>query len=128
MEFVRLSEFEKDLKKLKKKYKTLSEDLVVLEKVLSVSASALPPQRVRISDLGIESPVIVKVKNFTSRSLKGKGARSGIRIIYAHFEEEERVEFIEMYYKGDKEVEDRERIKKYYTKNPNEPSEELRGP
>lgn len=123
MEFVRLSEFQKDFKKLKKKYKTLSEDIAVFEKVLSVSADPQPPQRIRISDLGIESPVVIKVKHFTCRSLKGKGARSGIRIVYAYFEHDERVEFVEMYYKGDKEVEDRQRIKKYYSKNQNYPSE-----
>jgi mRNA-degrading endonuclease RelE of RelBE toxin-antitoxin system len=104
MEFIFLPEFEKDLKKLKKKYKTLPDDLAVLEKVLSVSAEPQPPQRVQISSLGIESPVIVKVKHFTCRSLKGKGARSGIRIIYAYLQAEQRVEFVEMYFKYRKHV------------------------
>ena len=40
----------------------------------------------------------------------GKGAQTGIRVIYAYFEENDRIEFIEIYYKGDKENEDRERI------------------
>lgn len=48
------------------------------------------------------------------KSLKGKGVQSGIRVIYAYREEEDRVEFMELYYKGDKESEDRERILKHY--------------
>ena len=40
-----------------------------------------------------------------------KGAHSGIRIIYAYFPVDDRIEFVEIYYKGDQENEDRERIK-----------------
>ena len=39
---------------------------------------------------------------------------SGIRIIYAYYEKEDKIEFIEIYYKGDKENENRERILKHY--------------
>jgi hypothetical protein len=46
--------------------------------------------------------------------LKGSGSQSGIRVIYAYFEEEDCIELIEIYYKGDKENEGRERIKKAY--------------
>jgi len=35
---------------------------------------------------------------FSCKSLKGKGVRSGIRIIYAYYEEEDIIEFIEIYY------------------------------
>jgi len=44
------------------------------------------------------------------RSLKGKGAVSGIRIIYAYFRDD-RALLIEMYFKGDQQNEDRDRIK-----------------
>ncbi len=53
-------------------------------------------------------------KKFACKSLKGKGAASGIRIIYAYYEKEDIVEFVEIYYKGNKENEDRKRILKYY--------------
>ncbi len=39
--------------------------------------------------------------------------QSGIRVIYACFEEEDMIELIEIYYKGDKENEDKKRILKY---------------
>jgi hypothetical protein len=35
---------------------------------------------------------------------------SGLRLIYAHFKEEQRIVFIEIYHKVDKEGEDRDRI------------------
>lgn len=69
---------------------------------------------VQISNLGIDYLQIYKARKFACKSLKGTGSRSGIRIIYAYYEKEDVIEFIEIYYKGDKENEDRERIKKYY--------------
>ena len=61
----------------------------------------------------IQNSKIYKAKKFACRSLKGKGVQSGIRVIYAYFEKEDKIELIEIYYKGDKENEDRERILKY---------------
>jgi len=68
----------------------------------------------QISNLGLDYPQIYKARKFACKSLKGTGSRSGIRIIYAYYEKDDIIEFIEIYYKGDKENEDRERIKKYY--------------
>ncbi|MDO9547973.1 MAG: hypothetical protein Q7J65_03285, partial [Candidatus Marinimicrobia bacterium] len=72
-----------------------------------------------ISDLGFEEITFYKVKKFACKSLKGTGAKSGIRLIYAYFVEEDRIDLIEIYYKGDKENEDRERIKKYVNNQQN---------
>ena len=40
--------------------------------------------------------------------------RSGIRVIYAFFPDTRKVVFIEMYFKGDKESEDRRRIQGFF--------------
>ena len=112
-------EFEKDLKKLVKRLSSLEEDL---ETFIKVAMNIFHKQKidsgaiVHISDLGINSQKIYKAKKFACKSLKGKGVHSGIRVIYAYHEEEDRIEFIELYYKGDKESEDRERILKYFGK------------
>ena len=112
-------EFEKDLKKLIKRFASLEEDLQIF---IKVAMNAFHKQNVdsrailRISDLGINSPKIYKAKKFACKALKGKGVHSGIRVIYAYHEEEDRMEFIEIYYKGDKENEDRARIVKYFRK------------
>ena len=102
MEIERLSEFDKDLKSLSKKYRTLEDDLEVLEKVLKVSPDAKPPFSYRIEGLGIESCVI-KVKKIASRSFKGRGVKSGFRLVYAYFEREQRIVYIELYHKSEKE-------------------------
>jgi mRNA-degrading endonuclease RelE of RelBE toxin-antitoxin system len=63
-----------------------------------------------ISNLGIEYPEIYKVRKFACKALKGKGAMSGIRVIYAYFPDLDKVEFVEMYFKADQENEDRARV------------------
>jgi len=116
-EISRLPEFDRDLKKLLKKFKTLEEDLrIFIEKQLNlyhklgIDNKGIFP----IAGLGIEYPRIYKAKKFACRSLKGKGVQSGIRVIYAYFENQDKIELIEIYYKGDKEEEDRERIVRHY--------------
>jgi hypothetical protein len=109
MEFGKIEEFKKDLRKLSKRFITLPDDLEIVKKVLTISPDERPPLSYRIDGLGIKT-CIIKIKKIASRSLKGRGADSGLRIVYAHFKEEEKITFIELYFKGDKENEDRERI------------------
>jgi hypothetical protein len=109
MTFDELIEFEKDLKNLLKKYRTLNDDLDVVKKVLEIFPEERPPFSFRIENLGLEACVI-KVKKIACKALKGRGVNSGLRLIYAHFEAEQKITFIELYHKNDKENEDRERI------------------
>lgn len=109
MTFEELNEFKKDLKKLLKKYRSLNDDLGIVKKVLNVEPGERPPFSFRIDGLGIETCVI-KVKKIACKSLKGRGVNTGLRLIYAHFEEEQRILFVEFYHKNNKENEDRERI------------------
>jgi len=112
----RLAGFEKDLKKLSKKFRTLDDDLntfiqnqLNLYHKLHIDNKGIIP----LANLGIEYTQILKAKKFACKSLKGKGVASGMRIIYAYFEEEDIIELVEIYYKGQKEIEDRNRIFKY---------------
>ena len=52
MNFEELNEFIKDMNKLRKKYRSLDEDLEVVRKVLRVEPNERPPFSFRISDLG----------------------------------------------------------------------------
>lgn len=104
-----LEEYKKDLKKLSKKYRTLTEDVEVVKKVLFVNPKERPPFSFRIDNLGIETCVI-KVKKIASKSFKGKGVNSGFRLIYAHFEKDDKIILIELYHKSKKDIEDKERI------------------
>ncbi len=109
MIFKELKEFKKDIKILSKKHRAISEDIEVVKKVLAI----LPDERTsfsyRINGLGIET-CIIKVKKIASKSFKGKGVNSGFRIIYAYYENEDKIVLIEVYHKSVKEIEDKQRI------------------
>ena len=114
-----LPEFKKDFKRLSKKFRTLEEDfktfintqLNLFHKKGIDNKGVVP-----ISGIGIPNPKVYKARKFACRSLKGRGVDSGIRVIYAYWEEEDKLEFIEIYFKGDKENEDRDRILVHYNR------------
>jgi mRNA-degrading endonuclease RelE of RelBE toxin-antitoxin system len=111
----RAEEFKRDLKKLLKRYRTLEEDIDTL---INASLYAFHKLDIdtggifRLQGLGFEEPAVYKVKKFACRSLKGKGNQTGLRLIYSYLSEADRVVLIELYYKGDKDNEDRARIKR----------------
>jgi|SRR5690606_15359982 len=109
MIFDELAEFNKDLKSLLKKYRTLNDDLGVVKKVLEVMPDERPPFSFRIDNLGLKT-CIIKVKKIACKALKGKGVNSGLRLIYAYFPDEQKITFIELYHKNDQENENRNRI------------------
>ena len=109
--------FLKDLKRLLKKFRTLEEDIetakrnaIELYHIHKLDNRSIFP----IPDFCTTELQILKIRKFACKSLKGQGSQSGIRIIYAyHTSSVPKVEFIEIYFKGDKKNEDRERIKQY---------------
>ncbi|MEO6190909.1 MAG: hypothetical protein ABIO44_11605 [Saprospiraceae bacterium] len=107
--FEELTEFKKDLNKLLKKYRTLNEDLEVVKQDLNDEPGESPPFSYRIDNLGLET-CLIKVKKIACKALKGRGVNSGLRLIYAHFELEQKITFIELYHKNAKEYEDKQRI------------------
>jgi len=116
-EILRLPEFERDMKRLLKRFRSLEDDLdnfIKTELTLFHKLGIDNKGVVQIAGLDYQSPKVYKGRKFACRALKGKGAHSGIRVVYAYFEEMDRVELIEIYYKGDKENEDRERIIRRY--------------
>jgi len=113
----RLPEFERDFKKLEKRYRTLAEDLTTLIDTLLFAFHKLNIENdgvLRIDDLGDIRFPVYKVKKFPCRAMKGKGARTGLRLIYAFDAKEDSIELIEIYMKADKATEDRDRIKSNY--------------
>lgn len=100
MRFEELEDFKNDLRALLKKYKSLREDLLVLRKVLVVAPDERPPCSVRIEHSRIDARVI-KIK-MACKSLKGHGVSSGLELIYALFEKENRIVMMGLYHAGDK--------------------------
>jgi mRNA-degrading endonuclease RelE of RelBE toxin-antitoxin system len=121
-EIVLHPEFEKDFKKLLKRFRTLEDDLnnfirteLNLYHKLGIDNKGI----FQIPGVPFHDPKIFKAKKFACRSLKGKGVQSGIRVIYSYFEKTDKIEMIEIYYKGDKANEERERFSRYYEKDKN---------
>ena len=114
--FINLPEFDKDFKKLEKRYRSLSEDFELFKKILDSIYRGLIGNVnvfVPIESFCGETYTSNKVRKFTCKSLKGKGNQSGIRIIFVYEKEKQQITFIEIYYKGDSENEDRERLNNF---------------
>jgi len=108
MKFDELPQFTKELKHLTKKYKSLPKDLKEFCNVVSV----IPIGNSKHFNVITKTKFFYIIKSrLFCRYLKG----SSMRIVYSYFEKEQRIEFIEIYIKSNKENEDRERIKEYLT-------------
>ena len=108
--------FKRDLKRLLKKFETLESDLEVAKRdaielfhLIQINNLAVFP----IPGFCSDEVIVCKIKKFACKALKGRGARSGIRVIYAFRPEKLKVDFIEIYFKADQANEDKERIKAY---------------
>jgi|SRR3990172_2708242 len=104
--FDALAEFEKEFKRLFKKYRTLDDDLEKFKKILIAAP------------IGIGKNFVIIYSSQTVKIIKARMAcrvlrDRSLRIVYSCFEQEQRIEFIELYFKGDKENENRDRIKEY---------------
>ncbi len=112
--------FKKDLKHLLKKFPTLKDDIetakrnaIELYHLNNIDNQSVFP----IPDFCTDTIKIYKLKKFACKSLKGRGVKSGIRIIYAFYTKTSRADFIQIYFKGEQLNEDTERIKEYLTEN-----------
>jgi len=107
--FNETDEFKKDFKRLSKKYISLANDLLEFKKVVIKfplgTSKHFTPLHIQ------ENITIIKARLFC-RYLKG----TSLRIIYIYHKDKQRIDFIEMYFKGDKEKEDRKRISEYICK------------
>lgn len=72
MELKEIAEFKKDLKQLLKRFNSLSDDLGVIRKVLTVYPNERPPFGYRIEGLEIQT-CIMKIRKIACKSLKGIG-------------------------------------------------------
>lgn len=108
--------FQKDFRRLLKKFRTFEEDLetakrnaIELYHLKRIDNRSVFP----IPDFYTEEIQICKIKKFACKALRGRGVMSGVRVIYAFYPATFKVDFIEIYFKGEKENEDFERIKEY---------------
>ena len=104
-----LPEFEKEFKRLLKKYRSLNQDIKNFERFIFENPTGIGKNFIIIHNA--PSFKIVKAR-FSCESLRNRD----IRIIYAYHEDKFEFIYIEIYFKGDKENEEKDRIKKYISK------------
>lgn len=104
--FSALPEFEKELKKLSKKYPTLPSDIEDIKPILEETKTGIGKNFTIIATA--EDVQIVKVR-VLCESLRART----IRLIYAYHKNKIEFMYIEIYFKGDTESEDKSRIKAY---------------
>ena len=104
--FFSLPEFDKELKKLTKKYPTLGSDIEDIKPILLDCPTGIGKN---FTIIKIENEVTIVKVRIHCESLSSRV----IRLIYAYRKEKIDFMYIEVYFKGDKENENRERIKQY---------------
>lgn len=110
MEFQELPIFGKECKRLGKKYRSLAKDIAKLKPVLGNCPRGNGSKHWnRLCVLDDGKVVVFKVR-LACAALRGE---SLLRIVYAHHAEKETIEFLEIYFKGNKENEDSTRIQEY---------------
>ena len=102
--FEELPEFQKDFKRLAKKYPSLSRDFEIRKAVLELFPKGRGMDVDQIPSLKIRSK-IYKAR-IDCQSLK----RDSLRLIYCYDEEAAVITMIEIYFKGEQQLENRERI------------------
>lgn len=117
MKYRETDEFARDFKRLLKKFPSLGDDMEITKKfrIELFHIQKIDNKSIfEIERIGNNKELqFLKIKKFQCKSLKGRGSKSGIRVIYAFHPASLNVVFIEIYFKGEKENEDRERIKEY---------------
>ena len=104
--FNRLPEFEKELKRLGGKYRSLPDDLSRLEKILVLHPTGIGTNFTIIHRQ--ENVTVIKTR-LACRALKSRS----VRLIYAYHSDTITFVYLEIYFKGEKENENRERTKEY---------------
>ncbi len=114
--YVTLPEFDKDFKLLLKRFKSLEKDFEIMKKyTLETFYEENQPTTAFVPMEGFCSNTYsaYKVRKFSCMALKGRGAASGIRVIFVWEASKRQVTFIEMYFKGDKANENRNRLENF---------------
>ncbi len=112
MNFNSIKEFDKGCKKLAKKYKSLADDLNTFKKnipFIDVCANK------NFAVLHKNEQLLIVKARFFCRYLKG----NTLRLIYAHYIDKGLIEFIQLYFKGDNQREDKNKkiFRKLKTRN-----------
>ena len=121
MNYDETEEFARDFKKLLKKFSSLAKDLEVNKqyRIELFHCKEIDSRSIfEIQGVGNTDELkFYKIKKFQCKSLKGRGAKSGIRVIYAYFPAKQKIVFLEIYFKAKQENKNRQRIANFKQAN-----------
>jgi len=113
-------EFDRDLKKYSRKYRSLSDDIKDLKTALIVAHFTSGISSESMGFFPISHPEIPDgffiAKKFACKAIKGSGSRSGFRVVYHLQGKIFNICLLELFHKNDKAVEDFQRIKDYISR------------
>lgn len=110
MQFLESSEFKKEFKKLSKKYRTLDADLLIIKTAIIAKPAGDGTKHWNILRQSTDKESVIMKMRMVCRSTNG----SNFRLIYFYNGKKVEILFIEIYFKGKKKNEDRQRIKDYW--------------
>lgn len=99
-------EFRREFKRLAKKYRSLPQDLEILKRLLMQHPKGFGNHMPMLRQ---EDDIFIIKARLACESLRG----SSLRVIYAYHASLITIFFIELYYKGEKETEDQQRIEEF---------------
>lgn len=117
MEIEEVEEFEKDIKKLEKKFPTIRKDIEVFRKVLTIDPRKLSGAvHISYQEVKIKPEVeAYKARKFRCKSLKGRGCLSGLRVIYGFWPTSSKITLLEIYLEDKKKKDcNLQRLKAYF--------------
>ena len=107
MNFDESDEFIRELKKLKRKYYSIEEDLRFLKHILKTFPKGRGEKHWNcLTQAETHSAWKTRLACKTLRN-------SSLRVIYVYFPQEQKIVFLEIYFKGDKENEDKKRLQQF---------------
>ena len=111
MDYAELPEFSREIKRLSKKYRTLRDDVDELRPILAKIQIRSASKHWNCLYNG-EKMCVYKIR-LACRYLKA----TTMRVVYAQHNDSAKIVFIELYFKGEKENEDRDRFSQYVKNN-----------
>ena len=117
MNYDKTTKFTRDFKKLLKKFSLLADDLKVAKKnaIEIFHIHKIDNKSIfEIQNAGnTEKLQFYKIKKFACKNLKGRGIKSGIRVVYAFFPIQQKIIFLEIYFKAKQKNENKQRIEDF---------------
>jgi len=115
MDIIQSGSFQRELKKLKKRYRSLPEDLKVLEKLISKFPDGRDSRHCNV--LKQHAHMCLCKRRMMCRSVKG----SEFRVVYFYDGKALELIYLEIYYKGDKATENSQRLEEFWEKKLDHP-------